>query len=252
MRVMIYGAGGAMGKMLTACIRNSDDKILCGVDKFANPSEFSFPIYKDCASIKEKPDCIIDFSVRAGIYDFLPYAVQNNIPCVVATTGHNVEEMAFIKEAAKSIPVFKTGNMSVGISLLLQLAKIGAKTLGHSADIEIIEQHHNQKVDAPSGTALLLADGIKSVIPEVDYVFGRAGAVGKRTKNEIGIHAVRGGTIVGKHEVMFIMDKEVITLKHEAESKTVFANGSINAAHYIIKQPAGLYSMEDLLKNVIF
>lgn len=252
MRIMIYGAGGAMGKMLGACIRNSDDKILCGVDKFASQNDFDFPIYKDCSDIKEMPDCIIDFSVRAGIYDFLPFAVKNNIPCVVATTGHNEEEMAYIKEAAKSIPVFKTGNMSLGISLLLQLAKMGAKILGRSADIEIIEQHHNKKVDAPSGTALLLADGIKSVIPEANYIFGREGAVGKRTQNEIGIHAVRGGTIVGKHEVMFIMDKEVITLKHEAESKTVFANGSINAAHYIIKQTAGIFSMEDMLKNIIF
>lgn len=240
-----------MGKSLTCCLKDSDDKF-CGVDKFADPTKFDVPVYPNCSVIKSEVDCIIDFSVREGIYDYLPFAIKNNIPCVIATTGYDDKELEYIADATKFIPIFKTGNMSIGINLLLKLAKEAAQTLGHSADIEIIEQHHNKKVDAPSGTALLLADGIRSVLTDSEYVFGREGIVGMRKPNEIGIHAVRGGTIVGKHEIMFILDKEVITLKHETENKSVLADGSINAAHYIIKQPAGLYGMEDMLKNTTF
>lgn len=248
MKIAIYGIDGKMGKVLYSCAKErSNAEVLCGVDKFANQKEFEVPVYKSAKEMTEKPHVIIDFSVREAIYDYLPYAAENNIPCVIATTGFNNEETEFIKNAAKNIPIFKTGNMSVGINLLLKLAKIGAETLGKSADIEIIEQHHNQKVDAPSGTALLLADGIKSVMPEKEYVFGREGHTGKRTENEIGIHAVRGGTVVGKHEVLFMMDSEVITLKHEAESKAVFANGSLDAARFIIQQKPGIYTMEEML-----
>lgn len=251
MNILIYGIGGAMGRSLTCCLKDSDDKF-CGVDKFADATKFDVPVYTNCSLVKGEVDCIIDFSVREGIFDYLPYAIKNNIPCVIATTGYNEKELQYIADAAKLIPIFKTGNMSIGINLLLQLAKEAAKTLGHSADVEIIEQHHNKKVDAPSGTALLLADGIKSVLTDSEYVFGREGHTGMRKPNEIGIHAIRGGTIVGKHEIMFIMDKEIITLKHETENKSVLANGSINAAHYIIKQVPGLYGMEDMLQNSIF
>lgn len=251
MNILIYGIGGAMGKSLTCCLKDSDDKF-CGVDKFADATKFDVPVYPNCAAVKSEVDCVIDFSVREGIYDYLPFAIKNKIPCVIATTGYNEEELKYIDDATKFIPIFKTGNMSIGINLLLKLAKEAAKTLGHSADIEIIEQHHNKKVDAPSGTALLLADGIKTVLTDSKYVFGREGFTGKREKNEIGIHAIRGGSIVGKHEVMFIMDKEIVTLKHETENKSVLANGSINAAHYIIKQTPGMYTMEDMLANSIF
>ncbi len=251
MNILIYGIGGAMGKALTCALQDSDDKF-CGVDKFADPTKYDVPVYNDCSNITSKVDCIIDFSVRAGIFDYLPYALKNNIPCVIATTGYDDKELNYITDASKLIPIFKTGNMSIGINLLLKLAKEAAKTLGHSANIEIIEQHHNKKVDAPSGTALMLADSIKSVLPESEYVYGREGITGKRPQNEIGIHAIRGGSIVGKHEVMFIMDKEIVTLKHETENKSVLANGSINAAHYIIKQAPGMYGMEDMLKNSTF
>ena len=247
MKIIIYGVGGKMGRVLVNCIDGSEDTIACGVDKFADKSLFGFPVYSSAKDIKEDADVIIDFSVREAIYDYLPYAVDKKIPCVIATTGFNEDETAYILNASKDIPIFKTGNMSIGINLLLQLAKIGAKALGKNADIEIIEQHHNQKVDAPSGTALLLADGIKSVLGDSEYTFGRVGHTGKRKDNEIGIHAVRGGTIVGKHEVLFIMDNEVITLKHEAESKGVFAYGSINAARYIVRQSPGIYNMENMI-----
>lgn len=251
MKILIYGIGGAMGRALTCALQGSDDRY-CGVDIFADPTEFEVPVYKDCSNIPEKVDCIIDFSVRTGVFDYIPYALNHNIPCVIATTGYDKEELNYIADASKVIPIFKTGNMSIGINLLLKLVKEAAKTLKHSANIEIVEQHHSNKVDAPSGTALMLADGIKTVLPESDYVYGRVGITGKRTPNEIGIHSIRGGSIVGKHEVMFIMDKEIVTLKHETESKSVLANGSINAAHFIVKQAPGMYSMEDMLKNSTF
>lgn len=237
-----------MGKTLYNCAMNDERvTVACGVDKFASSEDFSVPVYKSCAEITEQADCIIDFSVREAIRDYLPYATQNRIPCVIATTGYNDEERALINEAAKSIPVFASGNMSVGINLLLRLAKIGASVLGKNADIEIIEQHHNKKVDAPSGTALMLANGIKSVIKDTEFVYGRQGHTGKRTQNEVGIHAVRGGTVIGKHEVLFMTDSEVITLKHEAESKAVFAKGSIDAAVFLTEQQPGLYDMDDML-----
>lgn len=248
MNIAIYGIGGKMGKALVSCLAaSSGAEAVCGVDKFADPKEFSVPVYESSAEIREKVDCIIDFSVREAIYDYLPYALRNKISCVIATTGFNAEEYAYIVKAAESIPVFKTANLSVGINVLLRLAKIGAEILGKAADIEIIEQHHNQKVDAPSGTALLLADGIKSVIKDTEYVFGRHGHTGKRPSGEMGIHAVRGGSVVGKHEVLFMLDNEVITLKHEAESKAVLAGGSIDAARFIMGKKPGIYDMEDML-----
>ncbi len=246
MKVIFYGIGGAMGRVFQAAAKETDDiTIVCGIDKNPEKCSFEFPVYSSCKEITEKADCLIDFSFHTCVRDYLPFAVKNNIPCVIASTGFDKDELALIDDAAKLIPVLKSGNMSLGINLVLQLAKFCAKTLGDKADVEIIEQHHNRKADAPSGTALLLADGIKSVLPSSEYVFGRHGNA-KRQPGEIGINAVRGGTIVGKHEVMFIMNNEIITIKHEAESRSVFALGSMNAARFIVKQPNGLYSMEDM------
>lgn len=246
MKIIFYGIGGAMGKVFASCAQAEDDiEIVCGIDKFPENCSYPFPVYSSCEKITEKADCIIDFSVHTCIYDYIPFAVKNNIPCVIATTGFSTEELDFIKQSSEKIPILRSGNMSLGVNTLLQLVKLCARALGDKADIEIVEQHHNRKVDAPSGTALLLADGIKSVLPSSNYVLGRSG-MKKREKGEIGISAVRGGTIVGKHEVMFIMNNEVITLKHEAESRSVFALGSMNAARFIVKQKPGLYSMEDL------
>lgn len=246
MKVIFYGIGGAMGRVFQAAAKETDDiTIVCGIDKNPENCSFGFPVYSSCKEITEKADCLIDFSFHTCVRDYLPFAVKNNIPCVIASTGFDKGELALIDDAAKLIPVLKSGNMSLGINLVLQLVKFCAKTLGDKADVEIIEQHHNRKADAPSGTALLLADGIKSVLPSSEYVFGRRGNA-KRQPGEIGINAVRGGTIVGKHEVMFIMNNEIITIKHEAESRSVFALGSMNAARFIVKQPNGLYSMEDM------
>lgn len=249
MKILIYGIGGTMGKILYNCAQESTDiEVVCGVDKFAIPQNYQIPVYADCTSVKENVDCIIDFSVHSAVYDYLPYAVKNKVACVIASTGHTKEELDYIKENSKFIPILKSGNMSLGINLLLQISKFLAKSIGDIADIEIVEQHHNKKADAPSGTALLLADGIKSQLPESEYVLGRNG-MSKRQPKEIGINAIRGGTIVGKHEVMFIMNNEIITLKHEAENKSVFAYGSLNAGRFIIKQSPNLYSMEDIYKD---
>lgn len=246
MKIIIYGIGGAMGKFVyeAAC---REDEVVCGVDKFADKSKFPVPVYASCKEISENADCIIDFSVREAIYDYLPYAVEHKIPCVIATTGYDEKELVYIEQAASSIPVFKSGNMSVGINVLLRIAKLAASVLGNQADIEIVETHHHRKVDAPSGTALLLADGIKKVLPDKQYVYGRYGHTGKRKPEELGIHALRGGTVVGKHEISFFMNSEVITVKHEAESRAVFAEGSLSAARFLFGKKPGMYDMDDML-----
>ena len=250
MRVLVYGISGKMGRVVFDCLRETKGvEATCGVDKYVDPLKFDIPTYNDCKEVDVDVDVIIDFSVTQGLYDYLPFAVEKNIACVIATTGYSQEEQRMIKDASEKIPIFQSGNMSLGINVLLKLAMQGAKTLKGKADIEIIEHHHNQKIDAPSGTALLLADGIKEVLPESNYIYGREGKTGKRTGTEIGIHAVRGGTIVGKHEVLLVLDNEVITLKHEAESKAIFAQGAIKAAQYLIEQgTAGLYNMNSMLK----
>ena len=250
MKVIFYGIGGAMGTIFrSVAAEDNDIEIVCGIDKYPEKCQCGFPVYSSCKQVQENADCIIDFSMHACVYDYLPFAIERNIPCVIATTGFDDAETEYIKEAAKKIPILKSGNMSLGINLLLQLAKTCAKVLGDKADVEIVEQHHNRKIDAPSGTALLLADGVKSVLPDSEYVLGRSG-ICKRKKGEIGINSVRGGTIVGKHEVMFIMNNEIVTLKHEVESRSVLALGSISAAKFIVGKPIGLYSMEDLFNNV--
>lgn len=249
MKIIFYGIGGAMGRNFQSAAKDVPDmEIVCGIDLYPEKCDFPFPVYKSCKEINVTADCIVDFSMHACIYDYLPYAVEHKIPCVIASTGFNDEELAYIQKQSAFIPILRSGNMSLGVNLVLQLAKLCAKTVGNQSDIEIVEQHHNRKADAPSGTALLLADGIKSVLPDSQYVLGRNG-YSKRQKGEIGISAVRGGTIVGKHEVMFIMNNEVITIKHEAESRSVFALGSMNAARFIVRQQPGLYSMEDMFNE---
>lgn len=248
MRVLIYGINGKMGKIIFECLKETKGvEATCGVDKYINPVEFDIPTYYECKEVDVDVDVLIDFSVTAGLYDYLPFAIEKKIPCVIATTGFNDKEQEMIKQASAIIPIFQSGNMSLGINVLLKLAMQGAKLLEGKADIEIIEHHHNRKVDAPSGTALLLANGIKEVLPESTYIYGREGHTGKRGTDEIGIHAVRGGTIAGKHEVLLIMNNEVITLKHEAENRIIFAQGAIKAAKYLISQEAGLYNMNSML-----
>jgi len=249
-RMIICGCNGKMGRVITACVKERIDcDIVAGID--LNTSvENEYPVFAQPSDITCAADVIIDFSNPALLSPLLQFAKTNKIPIVLCTTGYSKEQVEQIHEAAKAIPVFHSGNMSLGINLLIELSKKAASFLGDQFDIEIIEKHHNQKLDAPSGTALMIADGISSVSDEnMHYVYDRHSQRKKRESSEIGIHSVRGGTIVGEHEVIFAGHHEVITLSHSAQSKEVFAVGSINAAIYLADdKSAGLYEMSDLLK----
>ncbi len=244
-QVLLTGCGGRMGKVVAQlCEGHSDIKVCAGVDP-AMP-QCAFPVYASCEEVKEKVDVIIDFSFHTAIGDILRFAVKNQIAAVIATTGFTEEELGLIREAEQHIPVFRSANMSLGVNLICELAKTAAKLLP-DFDIEIIEKHHNQKVDSPSGTALMIADEISSVLPtEPKYLHGRSGICGKRTKNEIGIHAVRGGTIVGEHEVLFAGLHETVTISHSAASREILANGAVCAALFVADKPKGAYSMKDI------
>lgn len=247
MEIVVVGIKGAMGRFVEQSALSRGHSIAAGIDvSVADGETAAYPLYKNLDGVK-KADVLIDYSHHSAVRSILKYAVDTKTPAVLCTTGYTDEELAEITEASKKVAVFRSGNMSLGINLLIKLVKEGAKVLGKKADVEIVEQHHHRKVDAPSGTALMLANAVKSVAEDTEFVYGRQGLVGKRKQNEIGIHAVRGGTIVGKHEVIFAMDSEVITLKHEAESRAVFAEGSIDAAEFMVGKAAGLYDMNDVL-----
>ncbi len=250
MRIILCGCNGKMGKAVTEAVAKRDDcTIVAGVDIWCE-SRYGYPVYARFSDVDKEADVIIDFSDPSLLSDLLSYAVKANIPCVECTTGFAQQHVQMLKNAAERIPVFYSGNMSLGVNLMTQLSKIAARVLGNSFDIEIIEKHHNTKIDAPSGTALMLADVIASELPNGgENVYERHSVREKRRKNEIGIHSVRGGNMVGEHEVLFIGDDEVISIKHTAQSKTMFAVGAINAAHYLIGKEKGCYSMNDLVMN---
>lgn len=249
--ITICGACGKMGRVIYDIISNrSDCRVVSGVDKISE-SYADFPVYDKISKLESKPDVIIDFSHPSLLDDLLEYCLTNGVAVVIATTGYSQEQISKIHKAAESIPVFFTFNMSLGINLLADLAKRAVKVLGGQFDIEIVEKHHNQKIDAPSGTAIMLGEAINSELDnKYNYVYDRHSIRAKRTKNEIGMHAIRGGTIVGEHEIIFAGRDEVITLKHEAHSKSVFAVGSVNAAVFLKGKTAGLYAMSDLLEEI--
>lgn len=241
-----------MGRVIASCILDRNDcEVVAGVDKVAEQYA-RFPVYATLAEVKEKADVIIDFSHPSALDDLLAYCRQTGTALVAATTGYSPEQTAQIKAAANEIPVFFSFNMSLGINLLAELAKKAVSILGDQFDIEIVEKHHNQKIDAPSGTALMLADAINDELDEkYQYIYDRHSQRKKRSKSEIGIHSIRGGTIVGEHDVIFAGRDEVITLSHSAASKQVFAVGAVNAAVYMAGKPAGLYDMGDMLKETV-
>lgn len=249
MRILLCGANGKMGKVVYECasaFENTD--VVAGVDPYGEND--NFPVYRSFDDVDTKADVIIDFSHPALLSSMLKFATENKIPAVVATTGLDENGLNLIKKASKEIPVFFTANMSLGVNLISELAKKAAAVLSPGFDIEIVEMHHNQKIDAPSGTALLLADEISSVLEnEPVYEFDRHSKRMKRSKNEIGISSVRGGTIVGEHEIIFAGTDEVIKISHSAYSKKLFANGAINAAKFIVNAQSGLYSMKDVLEE---
>lgn len=247
LKAILVGASGKMGGFITKCAANDTEiEIIAGIDK-VNIGQ-KYPVFTDFDSINVKADVIIDFSNVALLDPLLDYAIKSNTPVVIATTGYSAEQIDKIKNAAKHIPVFFTFNMSIGVNLLCSLAKKAASVLGDDFDVEIIEKHHNLKIDSPSGTALMLANAVNSEFNDsYNYEYDRHSKRAKRTKNEIGIHSVRGGTIVGEHDVIFAGRDEVITLSHQATSKEVFAVGAIRAAKFIASKNAGLYDMNDVM-----
>lgn len=246
--IAICGANGKMGKTIYNCIKEREDcTVVAGIDLYTEQYA-DFPIVESPDKLPVKPDVIIDFSNPASLDALLDYCLSTGTPVVVASTGYSEEQIARIKAAAEQIPVFFTFNMSLGINLLVTLAKKAASVLGDQFDIEIVEKHHNQKIDAPSGTAIMLANAINETLDNSKtYVYDRHSRRQKREKSEIGMHAIRGGTIVGEHDVIFAGHDEVITLSHSAASKTVFAEGSINAAIFIKDREAGLYDMSQMV-----
>ncbi len=246
--IVICGANGKMGKTIYSCIQERDDcKVVAGIDIYTEQYA-DFPIVDAPDKLPVKADVIIDFSNPASLNALLDYCLSTGTPVVLASTGYNDEQINQIKNAAQQIPVFFTFNMSLGINLLVQLAKKAASVLGDQFDIEIVEKHHNQKLDAPSGTAIMIANAINETLDNSKhYVYDRHSRRQKREKSEIGMHAIRGGTIVGEHDIIFAGPDEVITLSHSAASKTVFAEGSINAAVFLKNQSAGLYDMSALV-----
>ena len=246
-RIILCGACGKMGGNVLSLLQNDNEAVaVCGVDLY--PREIDIPVYKTFSEIQEEADVIIDFSSAENLKERLDYAKLHKLAIVLASTGFTENDLQMIQEYAKEIAIFKTANLSLGVNVMQALCKAAAQILGEAFDVEIIEKHHNLKKDAPSGTALMLADSVNEAFENTKtYVNGRNGIVGARTKNEIGIHAVRGGTIVGEHEVMFAGEDEVITISHSASSKRVFAVGAIRAAKFISGKVAGMYAMKDLL-----
>lgn len=248
-KILLVGCNGKMGKTIEKCVEDRNDcEIAAGVDK--SNKENSYPTYNDFSNIKETPDVIVDFSHPSVLPSSLKYAKNNKIPMVIATTGLDRNDIELITDASKEIAVFFTFNMSIGINLLSSLAKIATDVLSNDFDIEIVEIHHNQKIDAPSGTALMLANAINETANNrYNYEFDRHSKREKRSENEIGIHSIRGGNIVGEHEVIFAGHDEVITLTHQAFSKDVFAVGALNAAKFLLNKDSGLYNMDDLINK---
>lgn len=242
MNIIIHGSTGRMGQNLIRAAKNHTVVACVSPEQETNAAENR---YHSLAEFTGEADVLIDFSHHTAIGAVMDYAERRGLPVVVGTTGHTEEEKARIAQAARTIPVFWSGNMSVGVALLVRLARQTAQIFP-DAEIEIIETHHDQKLDVPSGTALMLADGIKSVREHATYNIGRP-ENGKRTREEIGIHSIRLGNVVGIHEVLVSTGTQTITLKHEAHDRMLFAEGAMAAAEYLAGKPAGLYNMETML-----
>ena len=251
-QMILCGCGGRMGQaMFRAANEGKDIQIVAGVDINADaiaPTS-PFPVYQAIGEFPGKADVIVDFSHHSALPSLLSYATETGTPLVVATTGHTDEEKAMMREAASRVAIFSSGNMSIGINLLIELCRNAAATLGEGFDVEIIEKHHNQKLDAPSGTALMIAEGIRQEREATEYVYDRHSVRKARSREEIGIHSIRGGTIVGEHEVLFAGNNEMITLSHTATSREIFATGALRAAIYLAGKDAGLYNMSDLING---
>lgn len=253
LRLILSGCNGRMGRAVEhLCAAQPDLEIAAGFDLLGT-GDRDFPVFSSPAEFQGQADAVIDFSSPAALPALLDFCTARRVPVVLATTGYSQEQLAAIDRAAERIPVFRSANMSVGVNVLLALVHQATAALGGDYDIEIVEKHHNKKVDAPSGTALMLADAAASALPcQPDYVYDRSSVRRARAKEEIGICSVRGGGIVGDHDVLFAGENEVITLSHSAMSREVFASGAIRAARFLsgVASP-GLYSMTDLVQATL-
>ncbi len=248
-KIIMHGCNGKMGRVITdICKEDPEVEIVAGVDPFDGVAQ-DYPVFKSIDACDVSADCIIDFAAAAAVDGLLAYAVEKKIPVVLCTTGLSEEQIAKMKESAADVAILKSANMSLGINTIMKLLKDAANVFAPAGfDIEIVEKHHNQKVDAPSGTALALADSINEARDGAyEYVYDRSQVRKKRDKKELGISAVRGGNIVGEHEVIFAGLDEVIEIKHTAYSKSVFAKGAVEAAKFLAGKPAGMYDMADVI-----
>ncbi|AYF53249.1 4-hydroxy-tetrahydrodipicolinate reductase [Clostridium novyi] len=248
-KIILSGCLGKMGRMISQNVSNfSNLEIIAGIDKLQD-STCEYPIFNNISECNLKADVVLDFSRPDALDSLIEYCKNKNLPLVLCTTGYTEDQLIKIHETSKVLPIFHSANMSIGINLINNILKDISAMLYENYDIELIEKHHNQKVDAPSGTALLLANTIKNAIPsETVFNKGRDG-IAKREKNEIGIHAIRGGSIVGEHEILFAGAGETIELKHTASSRDVFAIGALKACQYMAGKGTGLYSMDDVIKS---
>ena len=247
--IILIGCNGRMGQMITGIVAEDDNaQIVAGID-IADNRDNGYPVFTDINACDVKGDVLIDFSSANGFEERMDYAVRTQTPIVECSTGMTEEQLAYLKENSQKVAVLKSANMSLGINLLMKLLKEAAQKLcGEGFDVEIVEQHHNKKLDAPSGTALALADSVNEAMNhQFEYVYDRSQVRKQRDKKELGISAVRGGTIVGDHEVIFAGNDEVITFKHTAYSRAVFAKGSVTAAKFLKGKGAGMYDMADVL-----
>ncbi len=248
-KILLCGCCGRMGKFVAETVNNRNDcEIVAGID-IIDDSSLGFPVFANYDEVSVDADVIIDFSNPALLSSMLAYAERTNTAIILATTGLDDEQIKAVENTANKIPVFFSYNYSLGISLLCELSKVAAKVLGNGFDVEIVEAHHNQKLDAPSGTAIMLGNAVKEELPDAYFEYDRHSKRQKRNGNEIGIHSIRGGTIVGEHQVMFAGNDEIITLSHSARSRAVFATGAVNAAVFIKDKNPGMYNMSDLVRS---
>ena len=248
-RIIMHGCNGKMGQVISSLVTEDEGvEIVAGIDA-RDDGHNPYPVFTDIKECDIEADCLIDFYVASAVDKMLDYCVAKKLPCVLCTTGLSEQQLQKVKEASGQIPVLRSANMSLGINLLLKLLKDAAGVLAPAGfDIEVVEKHHNLKLDAPSGTALALADSINEEFGnEYEYVYDRSSRREKRPKKEIGISAVRGGTIVGEHDVLFAGSDEVITFSHSAYSKTVFGKGAVQAAKFLAGKTPGMYDMSNVI-----
>ncbi len=250
-RMIMHGCNGAMGRTITDLVKGQNDiTIVAGVDKYDGVKQ-DYPVYRDLDEVGEEADVIVDFAAAGAVDHLLDYCSERKMPVVLCTTGLTEEQVGRVSLAAEKTAVLRSANMSLSVNLLMKLVKEAARTLAEAGfDMEIVEKHHNQKLDAPSGTALALADSINEAMENrYRYVYDRSGRHERRDGKEIGISAVRGGSIVGEHDIIFAGKDEVVTLSHTAYSKAIFAKGAVEAARFLAGKPAGLYNMADVIEG---